>query len=290
MIDESNSHTITTALIDLHCHSNYSDGLLSPEQLIDLAKNRNIRILSLTDHDTMAGVNQAVRYGKEAGIRVVPGIEFSVYHHDTEIHLLGYNLDQNNIDLLNLLTRIQNARIDRNKKIIANLNSLGYKISQDFLADNQHHQIGRPHIASLMVQNKYVKSEDEAFRRFLRCGAAAYAQRDIITARKAIEVITSAKGLAVLAHPGILGFSEFKLSNLIVELCDIGLSGLEVFHPVNSNKMSRFLANISQTKNLLQTGGSDFHGRDRDKALLGECGGNRKIPERVKEILTQFSQ
>jgi len=272
--------------IDLHCHSTFSDGLLSPTQLIDEAIKRGISTLSITDHDTMNGVAEAIEYAQDRNIQVIPGIEFSVCHRNTAIHVLGYGL-HSTVELETLLSKIQMGRINRNKRIIDKLQALGYKISFSKLPNIKDGQLGRPHIASLLVKEKFVHSEDEAFRRFLRRGAAAYAQRDIITAQEVIEIINSACGLAVLAHPGILGLSELSLSGLINELCDIGLAGLEVYHPVNGNKLRRFLANMCHTKNLLQTGGSDFHGRDRDKSVLGEYGGGRKIPGDIR-VQQQF--
>lgn len=277
-----------TGGIDLHCHSVFSDGLLSPTRLVDLAAASGISTLAITDHDTMAGVYEAEKYGPTQGVRIIPGIEFSVCHNDTNIHLLGYGPDYDNNDLKKLLAAIQAARVIRNKRILEKLNVLGYKIRIEELPDTGCGQLGRPHIASLLVDKKIVRSEDEAFRRFLRRGAAAYAARDIVSARDAMGIITAANGLTVLAHPGILGFSEARTSGLIDELSSLGLHGVEVYHPANSKKMCRFLRDLCRAKGLLPTGGSDFHGRDRDKSVLGEYGNGRRIPGTIKTILTQL--
>ncbi|NOX25344.1 MAG: PHP domain-containing protein [Deltaproteobacteria bacterium] len=274
--------------IDLHCHSVFSDGLLSPARLVDLAAANGISTLAITDHDTMAGVNEARQYGRARGILVVPGIEFSVCHNETNIHLLGYGLDASNANLKKLLAAIQVARVARNERIIEKLNVLGYKISIEQLPDTGCGQLGRPHIASLLVDKKIVHSEDEAFRRFLRRGAAAYVPRDIVAAHTAMDIITAAGGLAVLAHPGILGFSEARIDNLINGLYELGLHGIEVYHPANNKKMCLLLADICCAKKLLRTGGSDFHGRSRDKSSLGEYGGGRRIPSEIKTILKKL--
>ncbi len=270
--------------IDLHCHSTFSDGTMTPSQLLDLAKGREITILSITDHDTMSGVHEAVQQGTKHGIHVVPGIELSTCHNKLSLHILGYGLDYSNNNLQQLLTTVQKARVDRNRRIIAKLNALNYKIALSQLPKIKDGQLGRPHIAKLLVEKNIVRSESEAFRRFLRRGAAAYAQRDIVTAKDALNVITAANGLAVLAHPGILGLSEASLGNVINELCSIGLDGIEVYHPINSKKTCRFLANICHNKGLLQTGGSDFHGRVRDKSHLGEYGSGRQIPAEIIDV------
>ncbi len=282
------SATIDSDGIDLHCHSVFSDGLLSPARLVDLAATNGISALAITDHDTMAGVNEAKQYGRARDILIVPGIEFSVCHNGTTLHLLGYGLDAGNVHLKKLLATIQRSRIDRNKKILEKLNVLGYPLSIEQLPDTGCGQLGRPHIASLLVDKKIVHSEDDAFRRFLCRGAAAYVQRDIVTAHTAIDIITAAGGLTVLAHPGLLGFSEARIDDLINGLCDLGLHGIEVYHPANNKKMCLLLTGICRAKKLLHTGGSDFHGRSRDKSSLGEYGGGRRIPGSVRTILKQL--
>lgn len=265
------------AKIDLHAHSNFSDGLLSPAKLIAMAKDKDLSVFALTDHDTMAGFDETARHGRAVGIDVLSGIELTAVHHDLGVHILGYGLDPSVTGLQKTLNDIQQAREKRNQRIIDKLNGLGYKISITELPKLENSQLGRPHIACLLTEKKIVRSEDEAFRRFLRKGAAAYVQREVLTTEKAINTIRSAGGLAVLAHPGILGLSEASLSGLINELCLLGLAGIEVYHPVNSIKNTRFLAKFCDKHKLLQTGGSDFHGRARDKAALGEYGGGRHI-------------
>ncbi|MFW8601683.1 PHP domain-containing protein [Desulfobacterota bacterium M19] len=265
--------------IDLHCHSCFSDGLLSPTQLVNRARGRGLNFLALTDHDTMAGIPEARDAAHRCGLQFIPGLELSANHNGIDIHVLGYNMRPGNKALQAGLENIQRARERRNKAVLDKLQALGYELELTDLKLNVRGQLGRPHIARLLADRKIAASEDDAFRRFLRKGAAAYVKRDILTAEEAVAMIKKAGGLAFMAHPGIAGLSEAVLSRLLTELMDFGLSGVEVYHPSNSPKNIRFLLDFCEHRNLLVSGGSDFHGRERDRADLGEYGGGRLIPD-----------
>jgi len=266
--------------IDLHTHSSYSDGSLSPAKLIDRAVEQNLAALSITDHDTMAGTAEAIEYCRQQDIKYFPGVEISTHIRTLSLHLLGYCLDHTSSELLNFLDMIQQSRRDRNETIFLRLNRMGIKLSLADIAESQQHasQIGRPHIAQLLVQRKVVHTEQEAFSRFLRKNAAAYVQRKVLPTQQAISAIHAAGGIAVLAHPAGLGLSEKSLALLVAELKEAGLTGVEVYHPVHSDKNVAFLEKLCHKHTLTPTGGSDFHGRERDKTVLGEYGGNRPIP------------
>ncbi len=265
--------------IDLHCHSYFSDGLLSPTQLTARGKRRGLKFLALTDHDTMAGISEAQDAAHSCGLEFIPGLELSANHNGIDIHALGYNMRPDNKVLLSGLERIQTARGRRNEAILKKMRALGHELQIADLPAKDRGQLGRPHIARLLADRKIAASEDDAFRRFLRKGAAAYVKRDILTAEEAITMIKGAGGLAFMAHPGIAGLSEAVLARLLTELMDFGLSGVEVYHPSNSTKNIRFLLDFCERRNLLISGGSDFHGRERDRADLGEYGGGRVIPD-----------
>jgi predicted metal-dependent phosphoesterase TrpH len=271
--------------IDLHIHSTYSDGTLSPAAIVDLAKKTGVLAIALTDHDTMAGVAEALARGSEVGVEVIAGIEISAWHEDMPLHILGYGLHVDEPNLKHRLLRLQQGRLSRNTRIVANLNRLGINLTMAELeACSEHGQAGRPHLASLLVKKKVVSSEDEAFSRYLRRGGAAYAERFKYYAAEAIAMIREAGGVAVLAHPGMLDFNLVSISGLLGELQRIGLRGVEVYYPTHSASTIQKLKRLADQLGLLITGGSDFHGNNRSKAPLG---GTRKsrIPSHLLEPL-----
>lgn len=268
--------------IDLHTHSTCSDGSLTPTALIDTALSFNISALSITDHDTMAATTIALDYCQAKPITYIPGVEISTHLNNLSLHLLGYQLDHNSAELSQFLGMVQESRKERNEKIFARLGRLGISLSlKDISQHMETSQIGRPHIAQLLVKKRIVSSEQEAFSRYLKKNAAAYVQRQIMPTADAIRVIRKAGGCAVFAHPASLGVSEQTLSTLIKELKGDGLCGIEVYHPLHSDKLIRFLKTLCHTHRLIETGGSDFHGRARDKAQLGTYGYNKPIPATI---------
>ena len=273
------------ARIDLHIHSTYSDGILSPAAIVDLAKQTGVGAIALTDHDTVAGIAEALVRGRQVGVTVIAGIEISAWHKDIPLHILGYRLRYNEPVLHHRLLPLQEGRQIRNERIVANLNQLGVDLNMaELSACSQHGQVGRPHIARLLVQKGVVVSEDEAFNRYLRRGGAAYAERFKYYADEAITMIREAGGIAVLAHPVNLDPSLVSIPHLLRELQHLGLQGVEVYYPTHSGSATRKLKRIATQLDLLITGGSDFHGNNRSKAPLG---GTRKfrVPYHLLEPL-----
>lgn len=256
-------------LIDLHTHSTFSDGALSPSELIDLAKKSNIGTLSLTDHDTLAGVYEVQKYGLLHGIEVIPGIEMSAVHENTTMHMLGYGVNSDNLPLNDIIEKVQQSRKERNLEIIKKLRNMGKDINTEELPKKNNQQIGRPHIASLLVHKGYAKNIDEAFRRYLRDGGPAYVEGHKLSAAETITTITRAGGLAVLAHPAKIDLSVKKLKQLIADLTGLGLTGIEVYYPRHSIKDIKKLKKLALDNNLLVTGGSDFHGLGGHGDILG---------------------
>jgi predicted metal-dependent phosphoesterase TrpH len=256
--------------IDLHTHSNCSDGSLSPRELVQLAKKRDLRAIALTDHDTVAGVVEAVAAGKELGVEVVPGVEISAQYPPGTMHILGYCLNPSQPELLTALKKLQEVRAARNPKIIARLQALGLEISTDEVFKLSSGQVGRPHIAKALVNRGYVSSIDEAFSRYLKKGAVAYVEKFRFSPRDAIALIRGAGGLAVLAHPFTLEITKPReLALLVKDLQEIGLAGLEVFYPDHTKEMVVQYQDIAKNLGLVCTGGSDFHGNLRDHSYLG---------------------
>lgn len=277
--------------IDLHIHSTTSDGTMSPVELVHYAHKKGLSAISITDHDTIEGVDQALAAGRKIGLEVVPGIELSVKYRTHNVHLLGYLFNYRHKQLHIALEQLQVGRVERNKKIIVKLNRLGMTIHLGELEKAAGPgQTGRPHIARLMVEKGFVQSMDEAFEKYLGQGGLAYSSRFIYEAGEAIKIIQEAGGIAVLAHPQQLDKSVDNLDLALQQLCDMGLDGIEVYYPKHSRAFRKRLIALAEKYSLLMTGGSDYHGSIRPGTTLAG-GRNVSVPaqllvdmkQRVKE-------
>jgi hypothetical protein len=256
--------------VDLHTHSSYSDGSLSPRQLVQLAKERKLRAIALTDHDTVAGVEESLEAGHELGIEVVPGVEISAQYPPGTMHILGYYIHASNRELLGALKKLQEARATRNPKIIERLQALGLEISTAEVFELSAGQVGRPHIARALVNKGYVSSIDQAFSFYLKKGAVAYVEKFRFPPKEAIAIIRGAGGIAVLAHPFTLGIEKpDEVSQLLGELGKMGLEGVEVYYPDHTEEMTVLYEEVAKRLGLVCTGGSDFHGNFRDHSDRG---------------------
>jgi hypothetical protein len=250
--------------IDLHTHSVYSDGSSTPTELIELATQNGLKGLALTDHDTVEGVPELVRLGKEAGIPIITGVEISTTLREDTLHMLGYGIDPTDPSLLAWLRPLQEGRDKRNNAILAKLQNLGIEISAaEVERISGCGQTGRPHIARYLVENGIVESFEAAFRQFLGRNKPAWASRFSYPAAEAIAMIHRCGGVAVLAHPGHIDKQMRKQPAIIRELVLRGLDGLELYYPTHSRKMKKKLRALVQELGLLATGGSDFHGQTR---------------------------
>lgn len=264
-------------LIDLHTHSTYSDGTLTPAELVDLAKKLGLKAIALTDHDTMAGLTEALVRGREQGIEVVPGVEISAVQDDRSLHILAYR-PRRTRELQQMMARLQQYRQTRNEQIISNLNRLGIAVSEKDLQLYSHTgQTGRPHIARMLVDRKAVKTVNQAFDRYLKKGGLAYVESGKLTAVEVIRTIAGASGLAVLAHPVHANPSLSSLPDLLRILVPEGLVGLEAYYPSHSAAAVRELKKLAVSHGLLLTGGSDFHGDNHSGASLGGVGQTLRI-------------
>jgi 3',5'-nucleoside bisphosphate phosphatase len=273
-------------IIDLHVHSTFSDGSMSPAELVRYAHRQGLSAIAITDHDTVEGVEEAMLTGASLDVEVVPGLELSVKHGDNSLHLLGYLFEPVDKALLFALHRLQAARLERNEIILANLNRLGVAIEmQELEKISGHGQSGRPHIAQILMQKHAVKNIDEAFDRYLAKGGLAYAPRAVLQAEEAMAMIKSAGGLAVLAHPQQLEKSGKDVSEVISKLQAAGLDGIEVYYPTHSRQFKKKLLTIAKKLNLLTTGGSDYHGTIRPGTTLAggkNCSVPRNLLEKMK--------
>lgn len=239
--------------VDLHSHSTFSDGQLSPTDLVALAARRGVKRLALTDHDTMAGLPEAHAAGVAHGVEIVDGVELSVWG-DKELHLLGYFVDPAHPALAERLASQGSARVDRVRAIGERLARLGKPIDVDAVLASADGNPGRPHVARALVAAGHVRSQNEAFNRFLGNGQPAYVPAARLAIEPAIDLIHAAGGLAVLAHPGVEGVDPH-----IEGFARAGLDGIECHHPAHDAAKTRHYQVMAELLGLRVTGGSDFH-------------------------------
>jgi predicted metal-dependent phosphoesterase TrpH len=257
--------------IDLHTHSNASDGTLPPREVVRLAKERGLAAFALTDHDTIDGLAAAVAAGKEFDVEVIPGVEISARHSLGSMHILGYFLDYESELLASRLAVLKQARKDRNPQIVAKLNKLGIPITMEQVeAISGGGQTGRPHLAQALYRGGYVRSLQEAFDVYLGNNGLAYVSKFRFPPEEAIAMIRDAGGVPVLAHPFTLGVHTYEgLKPLLEELMGLGLAGVECYYPEHSPDQETLYLSLARKLGLLITGGSDFHGDNKPEVSLG---------------------
>lgn len=250
---------------DLHLHTNFSDGTYTPEELASQAARHQLAAIALTDHDTVEGCERAASACKALEIEFIAGTELTAEHKENEIHILGYLLDTQNQKLLSEIAKFQAVRQRRIHEMVARLNQLNVPLrTEDVFALANCRSPGRPHVARALVKAGLCGSLDEAFERFLKKHRPAWVPKAKISAMVAIELIHQANGLAVMAHPGLNRSDE-----VIPELVEAGLDGIECFHTKHSTAISEHYLEIADKFNLLVTGGSDCHGMSKGKPLIG---------------------
>jgi len=257
--------------IDLHTHSNASDGTLPPREVVRLAKERGLMALALTDHDTIDGLAQAVAAGKELDLEVIPGVEISAKYFNGSMHILGYFLDYGSELLAQRLAVLKQARKDRNPQIIAKLKARGIPITMEQVEQiSGGGQVGRPHIARALYEAGQVRSIQEAFDIYLGNNGVAYVSKFRFPPEEAIAMIRDAQGIAVLAHPFTLGLHTAEtLRPLLKDLMNLGLAGVECYCPEHSPNEEALYLSLVRELGLLVTGGSDFHGDNKPEVSLG---------------------
>jgi 3',5'-nucleoside bisphosphate phosphatase len=271
-------------VIDLHSHTDQSDGSFSPAELIEQARRVGVHILAITDHDTFAGYDQALPVAHAAGVELVCGIELSTKLHGHSVHLLGYFLKNSALAGFRAWIReVQASRRERNIRLVARLRELGVDITLDEGEIRGRGMTGRPHFAQLMLEKGYVASVRQAFDEYLDESAKGYVDRREPTLAEAVGRIRKAGGIASLAHPVRL---RDDLSSIAPELYDAGLNAIEVYHSDHSPEQTASYLEIAARHSLLVTGGSDFHGAVKPDVELGTGrGGNLRIPEDLVERL-----
>jgi predicted metal-dependent phosphoesterase TrpH len=267
--------------IDLHSHTNYSDGFNSPRELIDKAKQKGIEILSITDHDNLAGIEEASEYGRQVGVEIIPGVEISSDIMDREIHILGYFVEPGNPEIERYLEFFRAERLKRADRIVRKLNTLGISLKlEDVLKISRNSAVGRPHIAQAMVERGFINSYYEAFNKYIGNGCVAYEKKVHISPRSAFKIISDSGGLSFIAHPGIMP------EHILKELIESGVDGIEVIHPSHSQQLVKFYRGIANEYFLLESGGSDYHGGKReDENNLGKFYVTRSVVDAMRQRL-----
>ena len=268
--------------IDLHLHTTHSDDSQTPAEVVRLAHEAGVSALAITDHDITTGLPEAIAAGQELGIEIIPGIEISSRHGESELHVLGYFLKWQDAQLNERLMTLRESRHRRNPKIIELLQAAGIDITYDEVrAVAGSDSIGRPHIARVLMDKKVVTTAKEAFDRFLAEGKAAYVPRDLPAPVDAIRWIKDAGGLAVLAHPTWVKTTEGTLTDLASQLKEQGLDGVEVHYSTHTPRQTRTYLSLAKQLGLLVTGGSDFHGMTKPDIEVGTGKGSLHVPDHL---------
>jgi len=266
-------------LIDLHTHTTASDGSLTPCQLVEAALEAGLAAIAVTDHDTVDGVSGAVEAGASLGIRVVPGIEISCVLDGGTLHILGYGFDPSEPRFAAGVERLKRARKERNPKIIHNLREMGIPITLEQVEERAGGGVvGRPHIAKTLLDLGAVKTVQEAFDSYLASDSPAYEHKFRYEPADAFEKIKGAGGIPVMAHPYQTHREGEELRQLVSELAEQGLEGIEVLYSRHSPEQVEFYGELAREFDLVPTGGTDFHGKTKPDITLGTGTGDLKVP------------
>ena len=269
-------------MVDFHLHSYVSDGTVSPTKVVKLAADAGLVAIALTDHDTVDGVEEAIKAGEEYGVRVIPGIELSADYKGSDLHILGLNVDYVNEEFCKKVAVCRDSRHNRNLKMIEKLKECGFEISWEIMLERfGSKSITRAHFAKYLIDEGYVASKDEAFNKYLNPGCPCYVSRVKVTPFEAIDIIKEAGGHPVLAHPLLYKMPYDRLESVIVMLKDHGLEGIEGRYALNKVEDDAFLDKIAKRHGLKITGGSDFHGAIKPDIFVGVGKGDLKVYENM---------
>ncbi|MBP5281085.1 MAG: PHP domain-containing protein [Lachnospiraceae bacterium] len=300
-------------MIDLHVHSVYSDGTLTPSELVDYAMKKGISAFALTDHDTTDGIDEAMTRARElkaaekadqaftqatpengeqkdahAVPEIIPGIELSTDEGGKEVHIVGLFIDKDNPEFREYLKAFIETRDNRNKKMCDRFQEHGIDVTYEALLERfPDCVLTRAHFARYLTEHGYVKSNQEAFDRYLGSRCPMYVPREKITPVKAVELIKTAGGLPIFAHPILCRMSDSRLEALVMELKEAGLVGIEAIYSTYAPAEERQIRSLAAKYDLLISGGSDFHGANKPKIDMGTGMGKLYVPEEVLQALKE---
>lgn len=275
-----------TRLADLHIHTHFSDGSDSPEEVIKQAHRAGLSAIAISDHDTTDGILPAIKAGEEFDIEVIPAMELSTSIYGKDVHILAYCFDPKDKRLQTLLKRFQEARLQRVERMIEKLKEAGITgiTVEEVTRRAQSGAVGRPHLAAVLVEKKIVGSLQQAFDFYLAEGRIAYVDKFKQSPREAIEWINSLGGVAVLAHPMFTNKDE-----LIAGMVEAGLGGIEVYYPNCPGVIINYYVGLARKYNLVMTGGSDAHGRNKPNTFVGKKTIPYELVDALKERARQHS-
>lgn len=257
---------------DLHCHSTFSDGSLTPHQLVDLAISKNLEGLSITDHDAFGAYPEVLSYAASKNLEMVTGVEFSASMDGQSVHILGYGFDPESKSLQAFTERHISRRLTRNCALLENLKREGLDISEEELYASSSHMIGRPHIAQLLIEKGYVKDMKTAFKKYLGDGAKCYVAGPLFTVQETLDQIRQANGKPVLAHPHL-----YSGKNFVKKVLSKGFWGLECTYGSLVPEQNAPWHTLANELGLQKTAGSDFHGIAKPNAPLGASFVSREL-------------
>ena len=279
------------SFIDLHTHSNCSDGSMTPTELVAHAAERGLKAIALSDHDTVAGIDEALEAGKRYGVEIVPAIEFSV-QSDTETHILGFYIDHKCERLKEALENINKVRWQRTVNTCENLQRLGFDVSIDeALRIAPSGLIGRAHFARILMEKGYTKSVKEGFEKYLANGRPAYDGTQYLTAEMAVKLIEDIGGVSFVAHPHLIRLSDESLREFLIMLKGYGLCGIEGYYNEYTPEMQEYFHNLARELGLEISGGTDYHAKMKPHIEIDIGQDNMQIPysvlENIKKIVSE---
>ncbi len=274
--------------VDLHVHSNKSDGSLTPSDLVYEAKKKGLTAFALTDHDTVAGIDEAMEVAKGSGVTVIPGIELSTEYEGKDIHIVGLYIDKEEPAFCNQIQEFVDSRILRNQKMCQKLTEAGLPLTYEELTDEfPNAVITRAHYAQILLKKGYIKSLKEAFERYIGDRGPCFIPREKITPEDGVKLILSAKGIPVLAHPLQYGMGEVRLQKLIDRLKDAGLQAIEAVYCTYSPAEEVQMRALAKKNGLLISGGSDFHGNAKPGLEMGTGYGKLYVSKEIMDKLLE---
>ncbi|MDR1547679.1 MAG: PHP domain-containing protein [Hungatella sp.] len=264
--------------VDLHVHSNASDGTLTPSEVVALAVEKGLAAIALTDHDTIDGLSEAQAAAAGLPIEIIPGIELSCVYQGEEIHILGIYVDPTDQEFISETNALKEIRNKRNEEMIRRFQNAGISITLDeIMAGNPDTVITRAHFARILLEKGYVKNMDQAFKKYLNYSGPYCPRKEKITPEHAMKILTRCKASPVLAHPYQYHLGDKRTEELVRYLKDLGLHGLEVYHSSNNQYESGKLRKLARLYDLFPTGGSDFHGSNKPDISLGVGRGGLRV-------------